>query len=235
MCGPDPQEISPPVTHTEINRALQEMRKTAAPGCDGITIPLLLITLSVIAPCFVTLFNACFSLGVFPNVWKEAKVAIVPKPGKSSYMTVESYRPISVLSALGKLLEKVILNRLTWLAEWNDWLSDNQHGFRRSRSTESALHAIISKIEDAFITKSFTATVLILIDIKSAFDAAWHPAMVAALGVKRCPRYLIRIVANFLKRRRAALSLRKIRILVEIFLGYPQGSMLSPVLWNADR
>ncbi len=230
LCEPSPQEIPPPVTQSEIRRALQEMRKTAAPGNDGVTVPLLLIALGVIAPVFVTLFNACFSMGTFPSVWKEAMVAIVPKPGKSSYAAVESYRPISILSALGKLLEKVILNRLTWLAEWENWLSDGQHGFRRSRSTESALHAIISQIEDSFAARSFTASVLI--DIKSAFDAAWHPAIISALGEKRCPRYLIRIVASFLKCRRAALSLREIKILVAILLGCPQGSMLSPFLWN---
>ena len=124
----------------------------------------------------------------------------------------------------------MILNRLMWLAEWEEWLSDGQHGFRRSRSTESALHVIISEIEDSFVAKLFTASVLI--DIKSAFDAAWHPAIISALRVKRCPRYLIRMIASFLKGRRAVLSLREIKIMVAILLGCPQGSMLSPFLWN---
>lgn len=230
LCEQTNQTPPPPVTVDEINRALHDMRKTAAPGSDGITVPLLLITLSVIAPSFVTLFNACISMGTFPSAWKEAMVAVVPKPGKSSYKLVESYRPISVLSALGKLLEKVILNRLTWLAEWENWLSDGQHGFRRGRSTETALHAIISQIEDSFMAKLFTAAVLI--DIKSAFDAAWHPSIISALGLKRCPQYLIRIIASFLKGRRAVLSLKEIKILVAILLGCPQGSMLSPFLWN---
>lgn len=66
----------------------------------------------------------------------------------------------------------------------------------------------------------------------SAFDTAWPPAIIAALGRKDCPPYLIAIVENFLRGRRAALFNQEHSLEVDVEVGCPQGSLLSPFLWN---
>ena len=86
----------------------------------------------------------------FPNNWKLSKVVVIGKPNKPDYSTLNSFRPISLVSNLSKLLEKVILGRLIWYSRSLNWISDYQHGFREGRSTESAAHSLTSVIESAF-------------------------------------------------------------------------------------
>jgi len=225
----EPEE-HPPITVNEMDQALKGLRKSAAPGINGVTVLLLSLVFSIIKLPLMNLFNLCLKKGIFPWAWKKAKVSVIRKPGKSNYMDPGSFRPISVLDSMGKLFEKVILRRLTWLCESGRWLSENQHGFRAGKSTETALHALVAGIEQSFAAKSVTAC--LFLDIKSAFDAAWPPGIIAALGTKGCPGYLIRIIRDFLSGRRAVLKNQDKELLVDVSVGCPQGSLLSPILWN---
>ena len=155
---------------------------------------------------------------------------MIRKPGKPSYLDPGSFRPISVLDSMGKLFEKFILRRLTWLSESCRWLSENQHGFRAGRSTETALHALVAGIVESFASRAVTAC--LFLDIKSAFDVAWPSGIVAALGRKGCPGYLIRIIKDFLSGRKAVMKNQAKELLVDVTVGCPQGSLLSPFLWN---
>ena len=71
-----------------------------------------------------------------------------------------------------------------------------------------------------------------MVDIKSAFDKAWCPAILAALGKRQCPRYLIKLIHSFLTDRTAILETGNAELEVEIQIGCPQGSLISPFLWN---
>jgi hypothetical protein len=106
---------------------------------------------------------------------------------------VNSFRPISVLPAISKLFEKVLLNRLQQLASIGNWIHPNQHGFQPQRKTESALHSLVSEIESGF--EKNMATACAMIDIKSAFDTAWAPAIlyILALIARKCPTFLVKI------------------------------------------
>lgn len=68
---------------------------------------------TTIADHFVTLTNACISTGHHPIEWRRALVVVIPKPGKDDYSQAKSYRPISLLECLSKLLEKVMSKRMT--------------------------------------------------------------------------------------------------------------------------
>lgn len=88
-----------------------------------------------------------FKLKYFPTAWKAARVRVTKKANKQSYEDVKSFRPISVLNVLlGNICEKIMYDRLAWIAKCNLWLSDHQHGFVEQRSTEMAVHALISII-----------------------------------------------------------------------------------------
>ena len=220
----------PEITSIELRKAISTVRRNAAPGADGITVPLLLLALQFIEPHLLLLFNACLSFGIFPRSWKMARVTVIRKPGKSNYLDAGNFRPISVLPSMGKVFEKVIQNRLNWFAEQGSWFSENQHGFRRGRSTETALHTLVSDIEESFGERAITAS--LFIDIWNAFILAWASGIVAALGRRGCPRYLIRMVADFLSQRTALLCSQLRELLVNVKIGCPQGSLLSPFLWN---
>jgi ribonuclease HI len=137
---------------------------------------------------------------------------------------------VSVLPIFSKLLERVILNRLKWFATEEQWFSHFQHGFREGKSTESAAHQLIERIENGFKRKAFTACVFL--DIKAAFDSAWHPAIIQALSRRGCPSYLCKTIASFLTGRKAVISIGSASITFGIETGCPQGSVLSAFLWN---
>ena len=75
-------------------------------------------------------------------------------------------------------------------------------------------------------------TVCAFLDIKSAFDAAWHQAIISALDSRKCPSYLTRRIFGFLSNRTVILSLGSTVSSVRVDLGCPQGGVLSPILWS---
>lgn len=162
--------------------------------------------------------------------WKAAKVVIIGKPNKPAYDSLNIFRPISVVNTLAKVLEKLILSRVRWVASTYQWLSPSQHGFIQGRSTESAAHSLISFYESSNIAKCTTACAFL--DIKSSFDAAWHPAIISALGSRHFPRYLTQLIMSFLSDRTAHFSLNDSSLTVDVGLGCPQGGVLSPFLWS---
>jgi ribonuclease HI len=157
-------------------------------------------------------------------------VIIIPKSGKSDYESVSSFRPISLLSTFGKILEKIIHRRLLHYSEVKNWFNCFQHGFRSNRSTISALHELVSKIEYGFSQKANTGC--LLLDIKGAFDNVTHQGILRCLKKKDCPEYLFNLIAGFLSERTATLQLNDKVKICKVQKGCPQGSPLSPFLWN---
>ena len=183
-----------------------------------------------ILPHLVNNFNACLTLHYFPASWRCARALVLKKANKESYVSAGSFRPISILNALSKLFERVVHARLRLLVESNKWFSPARHGFRPRRSTESACIELISLIEESFRQRKIVACAFL--DIKSAFDAAWHPAILRGLIAKGCPSYLAELVRCFLHDRSATLSSADASLTRKLELGCPQGSVLSPFLWN---
>ena len=155
----------------------------------------------------------------FPVSWKISKVVVIGKPNKQDYTSLNSFRPISLVGNFAKIFEKIILGRLYWTAHKFEWLSSNQHGFREGRSTDTAAHSLTSFIESAFSEKKFCASAFL--DIKSAFDSAWHPAILAALSRRLCPPYLIKTVLSFLSNRKALISINSGCFEKSVHIGCP--------------
>ncbi len=132
--------IFPPITAEE----LASMNVKSSPGLDGLSTALINSCFPLITDDLLKIMNACFSLSYFPTCWKAAKVVVIVKPNKPAYDSFNSFRPISVVNTLAKVLEKLILSRVRWVASTCQWLSPSQHGFIQGRSTESAAHSLIS-------------------------------------------------------------------------------------------
>ena len=113
---------------------------------------------SIFAPALVKIFNACLKIQYFPSDWKKAVVLTIKKPNKENYKLASSFRPISLLPCIGKLLEKILNARMKWLAQKFEWFAAAQHGFRENRSTITATSSLVSKIENGF-AKPFCACV----------------------------------------------------------------------------
>ena len=223
-------EEIPPVTANELNSATNTLKDGSAPGEDGINIDILKTSLEALQPILLAIFNACLTHKHFPGNWKLAKLCIIRKPNKEGYEDVKSYRPICILNSLGKILESVILQRISWLSQKFHWFSHRKHAFLPDRSTESAVHCLTTIVENNLARGTFTAS--LFLDIAGAFDSAWGPAIVAALIQKGCPKYLCYMVQSFLADRRVSLQAGHYRRTKSAPLGCPQGGVLSPFLWN---
>ncbi|TBU44859.1 hypothetical protein BD309DRAFT_814751, partial [Dichomitus squalens] len=111
----------PPFSRQELLDALHATNSRSAPGWDHITWKFLKWVLAtrtkgheVILAGFVRLFNAIFSHGVWPAPFRRAVSVLLPKPNKSDYTILKSYRPIVLLSTIAKWMEKVVNNRFTF-------------------------------------------------------------------------------------------------------------------------
>lgn len=159
-------------------------------ACGGDAIPneALKATAQVMIAKLDTLYTCCIKLGYFPKVWKRAKVVWIPKPKGG-------YRPISLLPAYGKVLDKLLDNRLRDYIEKKSSISENQFGFREGRDTTSAIKQLIHTINRKPPNHH---ALIVLLDLSNAFNMAWPPQVSEQLRSLRAPLYLQKIVASFL-------------------------------------
>jgi hypothetical protein len=153
----------------------------------------------------VALFSVCFNLGYFPNCWKTASIVILKKKNnKPNYLHPNCFRPISIINSLSKLFEKIILAKLKAFAATHSWFSPSQHGFTAGLSTETASRSLIKLIEGN--KKKKMVTCCAFLNIQSAFDATWHPAILNSLIKRGCPQFLVTILGDFLSSRSSILK-----------------------------
>ncbi|KMQ90158.1 reverse transcriptase [Lasius niger] len=116
---------------------------------------------------FLHLTNAVIRLKCFPESWKVAEVIMIPKPGKPEN-EVTSYRPISLLPIMSKILERLLLKRLKPIIEERKLIPSHQFGFREKHSTIDQVHRITNIIERALEEKQICSS--IFLDVAQAFD-----------------------------------------------------------------
>ena len=106
-----------------------------------------------------------------PEVWKTAHLVPVLKKGKDK-TNPGSYRLITLLSCVGKLMERVITRRLTWFLETNNVFSPSQTGYRQHRSTEDQLVILTQDIKNSFQEKR--KLLAVFFDLPKAFNQMWE-------------------------------------------------------------
>ncbi|CAB0032299.1 unnamed protein product [Trichogramma brassicae] len=174
--------------------------------------------------------------GVFPRCWKRQRLVLLPKPGKPPDKPT-SFRPICMLDAMGKMLERIICDRLQAFTESPAGLSDRQFGFRRGRSTIDAIETVVSTAREALKgkrwlggTKEYCAVVTL--DVKNAFNTARWNNILTALERIETPAYLLKIIANYFQDRVLEFGTSDGPEVGSVTAGVPQGSVLGPTLWN---
>jgi hypothetical protein len=227
---PPKDEDSPIVTRGDIVSVIKSLPSRKAPGPDGIRNEQLK-QLPLGAGSFLAIiFTACFRLGYFPQQWKKARIICLPKPGKPPRI-IGSYRPISLLDSIGKLMERIILpHLLRFLAEENI-LPDFQFGFRREHCTHHALLRVTGFITDAFNLKACCAAAFL--DVSKAFDRVWHEGLAWKLKHLRFPTWLHNTIVDFLTNRSFHVSWKgEASTERRIRAGVPQGSVIAPHLYS---
>ena len=174
------------------------------------------------------LFNCCLEQGVFPRQYKLAQTRALLKSVDKDPTDPKTYRPISLLPVIGKVLEKLIAGRLSVIVNEHPKSSARQYGFRPRRSTEDAiveLNRIVSATQGKY-------AVGLLFDISRAFDNVWWPSILSTLTERECPGNIYRLIQSYLTDRRASMIGSTKSEVKNITKGCPQGSVLGPMLWN---
>jgi Reverse transcriptase (RNA-dependent DNA polymerase)/Endonuclease-reverse transcriptase len=218
------------VTPSEIRNIIRTLRPTNSAGPDQINNKLLK-KLPRKAIVYAThIFNGCLKYSYFPTCWKIANVIPILKPGKDP-TDPKSYRPISLLDTLGKILERLILRRLKTFINDLRVLPDTQFGFREKHSTCHQLFRVTRHIKTGLSNRLSTG--MVLLDVEKAFDCVWHAALLHKLLLLGFPLILLKIIASFLTQRKFYVTIGGIKSTDYcIPSGVPQGAVLSPSLFN---
>ena len=220
---------SVPITAELVEKALGELDVGKATGPDQISPRVLKQCARELSVPLADIFSACLAEKKWPASWKEAYV--VPVHKKESKSDPKHYRPISLLSVMGKVFEKLVAAVIWQHLNEHQLLSPHQFGFRPGRSTSDLLLLLSQEWQDTL--DEGLDTLVVALDIAGAFDRVWHAGLLAKLQAKGIDGGLLRLLEDYLQG-------RTLRVVVNgrtssptnIGASVPQGSVLGPVLWN---
>lgn len=220
-----PLEDVPEVTDLEVTRLLKSVKNRSAPGLDNVNYKALKKVNKKHPTLLPELYTQCLRWSTFPSRWKEGKLALIPKgkDGMDTFLT-GSYRPLTLLSVIGKTLERVCLSRMS--ANVEKRLSNNQYGFRKGRSCEDCLLECNKRLER--MKSSAKVVVAVSLDIKGAFDHMLYGHILDGLEKFEVPEYIRKIIRSYLYER----TIEYGGITRALECGCPQGSVLGPMLWD---
>lgn len=229
-------EAIPDITWEELQQASMRIGDSKAPGPDGIPNVALKLAINGRKDIFMETFQKCLKERVFPDRWKIQRLVLIPK-GNKSPEEPSSYRPICLLDTMGKILERIIYNRLLPIVEEKGALSEQQFGFRRSRSTTDAVKTVVDIALNAISgerwkggAKEYCAVVTL--DVKNAFNSANWQHIKDALAMMDAPRYIMELITSYFSNRKLIYESDDGTEQYDITAGVPQGSVLGPLLWN---
>lgn len=231
--GDGDNEIKP-FSPGEVKHLIKSLNPRKAPGADLITARILQEVPGKGIVLLTYLFNTALRLRYIPTEWKKAKIIMLPKPGKPLEKP-DSYRPISLLSSIAKLFEKLFLRRLKHVTDELNIVPDHQFGFRNKHSTVEQIHRVSHTIRQALETKQHCPT--IFLDVKQAFDRVWIDGLLHKVS-RYLPSQYVQILESYLKERYFQVQYGEATSSVKpINAGVPQGSVLGPhlyILYTSD-
>ena len=223
------QKYNRKITQNEMENALMSLKPTS-PGMDMIHNNFLKNLTNEYKLFLLNLFNNIFDTGTIPQSWKMALIIPIPKPEKNLTLP-ESYRPISLLSGLGKLLEKILCKRLNHFIEQNGGFSFTQGGFRKRMCTLDQLARLEFNIRKTMLDKQIC--MVIFVDLSQAYDRVWHAGLLYKLQKVGIKGKLLKYVREYLYHRNFKVYFDgEYSKSHKISSGVPQGSILSPLLFN---
>lgn len=212
----------------EVETVLMGLKSNCAVGHDGIPAKVLKTAKDLIVPAITHICNLSFKTSQFPTSFKTSLINPIYKGGDRD--SVSNYRPISILSSLSKILERLINNRLKSFLTKYKLLSENQFGFVSGKSTEDA----VSSLTD-FIVRQVDQNnkcIGIFLDLSKAFDTVSVPILLNKMGNLGVRDECLRLFRSYLTQRLQRVKMDDmVSNVTSISYGVPQGSILGPTLF----
>ena len=223
-------EDSPPQVTPEMVRAtIRKSGSSKAMGLDGVSYAHLKHLGPIALNALTDIFNLSLRTNAIPALWKIATIIPLLKPDKDPKIAA-SYRPISLLSNISKVLERLVLAR----AAPDLTFSPTQHGFRPLHSTTTLLTNLSQKILQGLNSrKPAPRAIVAAVDISKAFDTVPAPILISKIIATNLHPNLKKWLSNFLTGRQAQLNYNGTKSRTrQMKNGVPQGAVLSPSLFN---
>ena len=212
----------------EYRKGIAALKNNKAAGIDDILVEQLKNLGPKAHKWLHTMLNTCFIENKIPKIWRQSKIIAILKPGKDSVIP-KNYRPISLLCHTYKLYKRLTLNRVSPLLEQH--LIKEQAGFRPGKSCTSQLLNLTHHIEDGYQRGMTTGAAFV--DMSAAYDTVNHRILIQKLYNTTQDSQLCRVFENMLSNRRFCVELNNERSRWRKQKnGLPQGSVLSPILFN---
>ena len=217
-----------PVDVQEVLKILSDLKPKTSCGLDGITSEVLKMAKEELAGPLTIIINKSICSGEFPQEWKTSKLTPVLKKGDA---TVQSnYRPVALLCTPSMILEKVVKDQVEKFFEDNNLLGQFQFGFRKNKSTISELLTLFETLQEAKEAGKHIG--LILYDLSAAFDTVEPGVLVEKLKIYGFDYTSRKWMESYLMGRKQVTAVEEKQSQpVDIDIGTPQGSRLSPLLF----
>ena len=217
-----------PVTDNDVLKVLQKIKTRKACGPDGLHPRYIQSVAPVIVKPLTYIINKSIETGSVPHEMKVARVVPIHKSGSRAKAT--NYRPISLLSVLAKVIESLVYDQLNGYLSKRKILTDRQYGFRKEKSTKSALIRFINTVQKDLDNKK--KAVAVYIDLKKAFDTVNHKILIQKLELYGIRGHALEWFKSYLNDRKQYVACGQVKSnMAAVEFGVPQGSNLGPLLF----
>lgn len=217
-----------PTSASDVERIIGGLKNNCSPGTDNLSNATLKPIACLISKPLAFIFNKCFLSGKFPNHFKTAKIKPLFKNGDP--INPGNYRPISLLSNLAKIMEKIIKKSLVSYLSTHNIINDSQFGFQANKSTEDALIKLSNTVSHNL--NHNVKTIALFLDIRKAFDTIPHDLLFSKLERYGFRGVFLDLMKSYLQDRTQTLSINAQSCTRNLTsFGLPQGTVLSPILF----
>lgn len=213
-----------PLEDAEVDYAFSRVRSRRSPGLDGMTGEMCKSIWKAVPEHLGALYNKCVCEGYFPTEWKKARVVVLLKSPNKVKSNPRSYRGISLLPVMGKVLERILVERLQERVE--DTMSERQFGFKQGLGVEDAWNFVKVKVQSS--VRKYVLGVFV--DFKGAFDYLSWSKVLERLREVGCRE--ITLWKSYFSNRKACVVGANGSEWIDVERGCPQGSICGPFIWN---